>query len=71
MAEPDRQELEAQVRTAKALAPKGVLWPGMSNRRRSRAIRALAKGQLTTNLAFESFITRGFWGRMLWLLLGR
>jgi hypothetical protein len=45
------------------------MWP--SNRRRTRALRTLAKGQITTNLAFESFIKRGFWGRVCWLLFGR
>lgn len=43
----------------------------MSNRRRTRALRKLAQGQIATNVAFESFITRGLWGRLCWLLFGR
>lgn len=45
------------------------MWP--TGRRRTRAIRKLAQGQIATNVAFEAFITRGFWGRVCWLLFGR
>lgn len=41
------------------------------SRRRRRDIRALAQGQIATNVAFESFIKRGLWGRLAWLLFGR
>ncbi len=46
------------------------LWPS-SNRRRSRQIRALATAQLATSTSFESFLKRGLWGRISWLLFGR
>jgi hypothetical protein len=45
--------------------------PALSGRRRTRALRAVASAQITTNAAFEAFLTRGFWGRMLWLFFGR
>lgn len=46
-------------------------WPTTSNRRRQKQIRALATAQLATSTSFESFLKRGFFGRMLWLFLGR
>lgn len=45
-------------------------WP-LSNRRRQRQIHKLAQAQLATSLSFESFLKRGFWGRLSWLFLGR